>query len=189
MQNTIGSGGNIPIIFYGDSITEGWSGSGKPTFDAEYAPLGVANYGIGGDQTEHVLWRILNGEIEGLNPKLIVLKIGTNNLGNSNDEIVGGVSTIVSTLRQKLPSTKILLLGILPRNSDDIFTRVADINIKISKLHDGSSVYFLNMFDKFATAWGVPDAPLFSTDLVHLEAPGYQKWAETMRHLFNKLIQ
>ncbi len=190
VENTIGSGGAIPIIFYGDSITEGWGGAGKPTFDAEYAPLGVANYGIGGDQTQHVLWRILNGEIEGLNPKLIVLKIGTNNLGFTNDEIVGGVTTIVNTLRELLPSTKILLLGILPRgNTDDLFSRVSDINIKISKLEDMSMVFFLNMFDQFSTAWPVVDSTLFNGDLLHLEAPGYQKWAQTMEHLFHELIE
>ena len=79
---------NIPILFYGDSITEGWGGmqwpgNGDTVFQQYYAPLGVANYGIGGDRTEHVLWRILDGEINGLNPKLVVLKIGTNNLGMS----------------------------------------------------------------------------------------------------------
>lgn len=68
------------------SITEGWGGNGQSVFNFYYAPRGVANYGIGGDQTQHVLWRIQNGEIEGLNPRLVVLKIGTNNLGNTQKE-------------------------------------------------------------------------------------------------------
>jgi len=189
VANTINSGGRIPIIFYGDSITEGWGGPGSEVFNLKYAPLGVANYGIGGDGTQHILWRLVNGEIDGLTPKLVVLKIGTNNIsGASTDEIVAAIKKIVETLRMYLPNTKILLLGVLPRNDAQWFSLVADINIKISKLHDGQFVHFLNMFDQFSTAWGVPDATLFSGDLLHLERPGYEKWAVTMDKLFQELL-
>lgn len=77
VENSATNGGNINLLFYGDSITEGWGGAGRQIFDQAYTPLGAANYGIGGDRTEHVLWRIINGEVENINPKLIVLKIGT----------------------------------------------------------------------------------------------------------------
>lgn len=76
VNNSLTNGGNINVLFYGDSITDAWRNTGLPIFTQHYAPLGAANYGIGGDRTEHVLWRIINGEVQNLNPKLIVLKIG-----------------------------------------------------------------------------------------------------------------
>ena len=151
--------------------------------------MGAANYGIGGDRTEHLLYRIADGETDNLTPKLVVLKIGTNNLGDSNDDIVRGIRAVVDLLLQRIPSAKILLLGVLPRTDANAFARVADINIKISKFHDGNRVHFLDMFDQFATSWGVVDASLFNGDKLHLETPGYQKWADTMEHLFNELYQ
>ena len=152
---------------------------------------GVANYGIGGDRTEHVLWRILNGEIDGLNPKLVVLKIGTNNLGSApNMDIANGIRTIVTTLRQRLPNTKILLLAILPRGDGDsvwLYEQIVDINSQIRDLHNGSTVFLLDMFGSFSESWGVVPAALFS-DRLHLTEAGYQRWADVMNPLFNQLI-
>ena len=192
-QNTAINRGNISVIFYGDSITEGWGGAGKAIYDSKYAPLGTVNYGVSADRTEHVLYRIADGEVENLNPKFVVLKIGTNNVGqgtgDTNDEIVRGIKAVVDLLLERLPNSKILLLGVLPRNDATQFTRVADINIKISKFHDGNRVHFLDMFDQFATGWGVVDASLFNGDQLHLVTPGYQRWADTMDHLFNELYR
>ncbi|CAG7705891.1 unnamed protein product, partial [Allacma fusca] len=98
VNNTKSKRDEINVLFYGDSITEGWNGAGKPVYDKEYAPLGTANYGIFGDKTEHVLWRIINGEVEGLHPKVIVLKIGTNNEEDTVDNIVRGITAIVQEL-------------------------------------------------------------------------------------------
>jgi hypothetical protein len=80
-QNTIDNGENINVLFYGDSITQGWMGSGWETFKQYYEPLGTSNYAIGGDTTQNLLYRISNGEVENISPKLCVLKIGTNNIG------------------------------------------------------------------------------------------------------------
>ena len=182
--------GNISVVFYGDSITFGWLNSGKAIYNSKYVPLGTANYGIGGDRTENLLYRIADGEVENLNPKLVVLMIGINNLSNNNDDIARGVGAVVELLLQRLPSAKVLLLGVLPRGTDaHAFERVKDIDIKISKLHDGNRVHFLDMFDQFATAWGDVDVSLYNADQLHLEAPGYQRWADTMDHLFNELYQ
>lgn len=189
-QNTLANRDNISVVFYGDSITEGWSSIGKATFDAKYAPLGTANYGISQDKTENLLYRIADGETYKLTPKLVVLKIGTNNLGsNTNDDIVRGVRAVVDLLLERLPTARVLLLGILPRTDAKTFIRVVDINIKISKFYDGNRIYFLDMFNQFAVAWGEVDSTLFNGDKLHLQADGYQNWAETMDHLFNELYQ
>src|SRR5205807_491305 len=85
-----------------------------------FGPYNAYNIGIGGDQTQHVLWRLDNGELDGINPnpKVAMIMIGTNNLGNRDDEaIAAGVTKIVQEVHEKLPQTKILLLGIFPRNN------------------------------------------------------------------------
>jgi len=188
-ENTA-SNPDIPIVFYGDSITEGWNGNGRNIFDQFYAPLDVANYGIGADRTEHLIFRILNDEVKGLNPKLVVLKIGTNNLGlHSNQPIIKGIINVVGTLRHQLPNTKVLLLGILPRNGVTNFDRIVEINRSIGRLHDGENIFFLDMFDTFSSdVWGaVPDNLFY--DGLHLSAAGYQLWADTMNPLFYQLIE
>jgi lysophospholipase L1-like esterase len=187
VENTGRNANNVTVVFYGDSITEGWGGAGREVFDRLYAPLGTANYGIGGDRTEHLLFRISDLEVEGLHPKLVVLKIGTNN-GDSVDDTVRGIKAVVDLLLLRLPHTKVLLLGVLPRNDAGWFTRVADINIKVSKFHDGNRVHFLDMWHHFATAFGVVDQSLYTSDQLHLEAPGYVEWANTMGELFNELL-
>ncbi|CAG7731716.1 unnamed protein product, partial [Allacma fusca] len=132
---------DIKIIFYGDSITESWFTAGWEIYYSKYAPLGTVNYGIGGDRTEHLLFRIQDGEVKGLHPKLIVLKIGTNNIGgvpkDTADDTVRGIRTVVDLLLELLPNSKILILGVLPRQNATFFETIADINIKISKFHDG----------------------------------------------------
>jgi lysophospholipase L1-like esterase len=184
----------INIVFFGDSIMQGWGDTGKATWEKNYAPLGAVNYGIGGDSTRQVLWRIQNGEVDGISPKLVVLKIGTNNIygdnnAGSNEEIAEGVRAIVTTLRAKLPQTKILLLGLLPRQNDFFSTRTKNINAQISKLDNGQTVRFLDMSDAFHTELGKVKKQLYNTDQLHLEAPGYEVWATTMAPLFEQMMK
>src|SRR5262245_13075156 len=105
--------GNVDVLFLGDSITQGWQGAGKEAWKEHIAPLHAANFGISGDRTEHVLWRITTGkELAGIHPKVVVLMIGTNNMGsNTAAEIADGVKAIVHELRHERPKAKILLLG------------------------------------------------------------------------------
>jgi len=187
-QNTISNGQNINVIFYGDSITEGWGGEGRAIFESTYAPLGTANYGIGGDRTEHLLYRISNGEVDNLSPKLVVLKIGTNNGGDSVEDVARGITAVVELLRQRLPMAKILLLGVLPRNDANWFTRVASINAQISVLNNGNTIRYLDMFDQFSASWGEVKAELYTSDKLHLVAAGYQTWKDTMAPLFNQML-
>ena len=185
---------DINVVFLGDSITQGWGGDGKDIWEKNYAPLGAVNYGIGGDTTRQVLWRIQNGEIEGISPKLVVLKIGTNNLygdnnSGSDEEIAQGIAKVVQTLRSKLPQTRVLLLGVLPRQNDWFSGRAKNINAIIAKLDDGKNARFLDMSAKYQTDLGkvVPD--LYTGDQLHLAKPGYQLWADTMKPLFDQMMK
>src|SRR5439155_23399802 len=94
----------IQIVFYGDSITHGWSYGGKGVWKVHYAPLHAVNYGISGDRTQHVIWRMKNGEIDGLHPKVLVLMIGTNNLGfgHTDEQVAQGIKEIIHIVHQKL---------------------------------------------------------------------------------------
>ncbi len=109
--------GNVDLLLIGDSITQGWEGSGKDVWNEYYTKRNAVNLGIGGDRTQHVLWRLENGNVDGIKPKLAVLMIGTNNAGaNSAEEIGEGIQAIVKKLREKLPETKVLILAIFPRS-------------------------------------------------------------------------
>ncbi|KAJ6642054.1 Platelet-activating factor acetylhydrolase IB subunit alpha2 [Pseudolycoriella hygida] len=180
---------DLPTIFFGDSITQGWNENGLSVFKKYYAPLGAVNFGIGGDRTQHVIWRIINGEVKRCRPKVVVLLIGTNNIStNYWDGTAAGVVNVVGTLRFLLPNTKIILLGILPRQGVPYFDRITKINNKLQTLHDGRHIFFLDMFEQFkGAAWGTVPSALFY-DGLHLTTDGYQLWADTMQPLFNQLI-
>ena len=146
--------GGVDLLFLGDSITDGWRNRGKDVWEKNYGSLKAANFGIGGDQTQHVLWRLQNGELDGIKPKLAVLMIGTNNLrGNTDEEIADGVKAIVAELHKRTPETKLLLLGVFPRGEkadDPNRGRIKHINSIIAKLDDGGkTVKYLDIGDKF----------------------------------------
>ena len=110
--------GNVDLIFIGDSITHAWDDSGMGVWYKFYGKRNAVNLGISGDQTQHVLWRLDHGNIDGISPKLAVLMIGTNNAGNAHntaEESAAGVKAVVEKLRAKLPQTKVLVLAIFPR--------------------------------------------------------------------------
>ena len=185
--------GNINVLFLGDSITQGWNDAGKAIWEKRYVPVGAVNFGIGGDSTRQVLWRLGHGEIDGSSPKLIVIKIGTNNLygdfnAGSDEEIADGITTIVTTLRAKLLTTKILLLGLLPRQNDYFSNRVIHINSLIGKLDDGKNIRFLDMGAKFADSPGKVKANLYNADQLHLAPEGYEVWADAMQPLFTAML-
>jgi lysophospholipase L1-like esterase len=173
--------GNVDLLFLGDSITQGWGGA-KATWDRFYGPRKAANFGIGGDRTEHVLWRIQNGELKGIEPKVIVLMIGTNNSGsNTPDEIAQGVTAIVGELRQRLPKAKVLLLGVFPRGEKPsmIRERLKSVNDKIARLDDGSNVHYLDIGKAFLNEDGTISNKIMP-DYLHLSGRGYRLWAEAM---------
>lgn len=185
--------GDIHVVFFGDSITDGWRGnSGKKVWAERFEPLKAANFGIGGDRTQHVLWRMQNGELDGYKPKALVLMIGTNNLGsNSVEEIAAGIKAIVAEAQKKQPQTKILLLGIFPRNpkaTDTARDKIKKINKIIAKLDDGKQVKYLDIGDKFLEKDGELTKEIMP-DYLHLSAKGYQIWADAIQKSLEELMK
>jgi len=174
--------GNVDLIFIGDSITHGWESGGKAVWDQFYAKRNAVNLGIGGDQTQHVLWRLDNGNIAGISPKLAVIMIGTNNAGgNTPEEIAAGVEAIVKKLRDKLPQMKILLLAIFPREEKPgaIRAKLIEVNKLIAKFDDGKMVNFLDIGSKFLEADGTLPKSIMP-DALHPNDKGYQIWADAI---------
>ena len=185
--------GGVNLLFMGDSITDNWRNRGSNVWNKYYAPRHAANFGIGGDRTEHVLWRLEHGELDGIHPKVIVLMIGTNNTGpkgNSAPEIIQAVQAIVAELRARLPRSKILLLAIFPRSTmqDPRRAQVALINTVIAKLDDGKMVRYLDIDPNFIEADGTLPRSIMS-DLLHPTAEGYQIWAAAMEPTLKRLLK
>jgi beta-glucosidase len=129
----------------------------------------------------------------GLNPKVVVLLVGTNNLyndynGGDDLEVARGVRTVVERLRAKLPNSKILLLGLLPRQNAHFCRRVRKVNAEIVTLADGKSIYFLDMGKQFLESENEVRKELFGRDLLHLNEQGYGVWAEAMQPLLDELL-
>jgi len=172
--------GNVDLLFLGDSITQGWNNN--DVWKRFYGPRKSANFGIGGDRTQHVLWRIQNGELDGIEPRVVVLMIGTNNAGSSTpDEIAQGISAIVAEVRRRLPKTQVLLLGVFPRGQEPspVRERLKSVNQKIAKLDDGSHVRFLDIEKAFLNEDGTI-SPKIMPDYLHLSRQGYRIWADAM---------
>ena len=185
----IARAGGVDLLFLGDSITDYWRTRGSNVWNTYYGVRHAANFGISADRTQHVLWRIDNGELDGIKPKVVVLMIGTNNTGkerdgsprNSNPETITGVQAVVARIRAKLPDTKILLLGIFPRGTldDPQRAQVALINTVIAKLDDGNMIRYLDIGPKFLEADGTLSKTIMP-DLLHPSERGYQIWADAM---------
>ncbi|MDI9635042.1 GDSL-type esterase/lipase family protein [Kamptonema cortianum] len=186
--------GGIDVIFLGDSITQGWESVGKATWDAEFAPLKAANFGFSGDRTEHVIWRLRNGEMAGLDAKVVVLMIGTNNIGNGGGDpaqTAKGVRAVVSELKMALPETKILLLAIFPRgeNPDEqVRVKVAQATDMFKDVADGKQVHFLDIGKHFVRSTGTLRTHLMP-DRLHLSPDGYQIWAKAMKPTLLELLE
>ena len=185
--------GQVDLLMIGDSITHGWETKGKKVWEQFYGSRHALNLGFSGDRTEHVLWRLEHGEVDGISPKLVVLMIGTNNTGHRQDppkETAAGIKAIIDQLRARLPKTKILLLAIFPRGRD-ANNRLRKINEAINNIiqgfADNKTVFYLNINDKFLE----PDGTLpksIMPDLLHPNADGYRIWAEAMEPTIRKLM-
>jgi lysophospholipase L1-like esterase len=184
--------GNVDLIFIGDSITHGWEGAGKEVWGKYYGKRNAVNMGFGGDRTQHVLWRLDNGNIEGISPKAAVIMIGTNNSNgndNSPEEIADGMIAICKKLRERLPKTKILLLAVFPRGEKPNPQRekIAKANDIVSKFADGKMIHYLDIGEKFLEA----DKSLskeIMPDFLHLTPKGYQIWAEAIEAKLAELM-
>lgn len=197
--NAISKKGEAELVFLGDSITQGWEGKGKEVWAKYYGAMGgkVANFGIGGDRTEHVLWRMDNGNFDGLKPKLVVLMIGTNNTGHvgrpqkelngtvyhcTAEETAKGVKAILDKLHAKSPSTKVLLLAIFPRganNADKMRQQNEATNAIIKGYADGKNVVYEDIGAKFLGPDGTLSKDIMP-DLLHPNDKGYEIWASAI---------
>jgi lysophospholipase L1-like esterase len=184
--------GNVDMIFIGDSITHGWEGEGKVTWNKYYAPRNAINLGYGGDQTQHVLWRLQNGEISGISPKLAVIMIGTNNSGGNAytaQQIADGIIAIVQKLRADLPNTKILLLAIFPRSEkpDAQRQKNTEASCIASKVADNKMVFYKDINRVFLDNDGTLPKDIMP-DFLHPNAKGYELEAAALELTVEKLM-
>ena len=179
--------GTANVLFMGDSITDFWRNAdggfaGKPVLDKYFGEWTIANFGIAGDTTQGVLYRLQNGEGTGFKPRAVMLMIGTNNTGrNTAPEIAEGIGAIVLQLQRDFPDAKILLLGVFPRGraGDPVRATIAEINRTIAKLHDGSRVHYLDIGAGFLDAAGNIPQDVMS-DALHPSTKGYEIWAKAV---------
>jgi lysophospholipase L1-like esterase len=185
--------GEVEVLLIGDSITQRWDDQGRRIWDAYYGRRHAVNLGFNGDRTEHVLWRLDHGEVDWITPKLAVVMIGTNNTGARHDppeETAAGIQAILTTLRTRLPSTKILLLGVFPRSAsgDDPLRRLnVAINDRLRIYADNQHLFFLDLSQHFLDDQGRLSQDLMP-DYLHLSERGYHVWAEAMEDMIVKLL-
>ncbi len=185
--------GGVDLLFLGDSITDGWRKKGSNVWHKYYAPRHAANFGIGGDRTQHLLWRIQHGELDGINPKVAVLMIGTNN--SKEDQpgpVADAIKLIVREIRTRCPATKVLLLAVFPRNTrrdtpEQLATN-AQVNEIIATLDDGKNVRFLDINKVFLGPDGKVPAEIMP-DFLHPNEYGYQLWAKAMEPTLAKMMK
>jgi len=192
--------GGIDLYFLGDSITRRW-GCTDPQWSAMLANWkrnfygwNAADFGWGGDRLQNILWRVQNGELDGVNPKVIVVLAATNNVGNrpGGDEkvadILKGFDALIAACREKAPSAKIVLTAIFPRNDNPaVVPEIFRINDGLAKLADGKTIFYVNVNDKLSDATGRLFAGM-TVDGLHPTVKGYQVWADGLRPILTQLL-
>lgn len=197
LQRAKDNPGPCDIVFIGDSITQGWEVNGKNVWQKYYGGRKCLNFGVGGDRTEHVLWRFDNGQLDGLKPKVAVLMIGTNNSNKNKDgteqyseaDILAGVQAIVKQIHERLPDTKVIVLGIFPRGQAFSTQRgkLLQINQALAKLADGKTTYYIDFGSQLIEADGSISKTLMP-DYLHLSEPGYEIWAAAIEPKLAELL-
>jgi len=190
--NEIARRGDVDLVFLGDSITQQWEDSGREVWDQYYSTRKAANFGISGDQTQHVLWRIEHGNFDGIHPKAIVVLIGDNNAlaGESAQEIADGVMAVVKKLRDKVPESKILLLAIFPSGEQPTYPprkRAVAANAIFRNITDGKMILYLDIGDVFTNLDGSISKAIMP-DFDHLSPTGYGLWAEAIEPVVKDLM-
>lgn len=196
--------GRIDVYFVGDSITRRWGASDEQyrafleNWRQNFFGWNAADFGWGGDTTQNILWRLKNGELDNVNPKLIVVMAGTNNIGKttpqaSDDpriaEVSAGIKAILEVCRQKAPRATIVLMGITPRNDNmAVMPLINRINANLAKLADGKKVRYVNINDQLADKEGRLFEGMANRDGLHLDVKGYQVWADALKPIFTKLL-
>jgi lysophospholipase L1-like esterase len=195
--------GGIDVYFEGDSIARRWGAIDYPDLLAKWKQnffgWNAADFGWGADRTQNILWRLENGELDGVNPKVVVLLAGTNNVGSPSvrgdaearaDDVTRGLQAIVRVIKTKAPAATIVVMGILPRNDNMAFMPVVDrINGNMSRFADGRKVRYLNINDKLAGGDGrLLDGMMNAQDRLHPTVKGYQVWADALKPVLTELL-
>ena len=193
--------GRIDVYFAGDSITRRWGATDYPelleNWRKNFFGWNAANFGWGADSVQHILWRLENGELDDVNPRVIVLLAGTNNVGNATppaddsakvDDVSGGIKAILDVMRAKAPRATIILTAIFPRNDNmAVMPTIDRINARIATFADGRSIRFLNVNGHLAA----PDGRLLDGmmhDRLHPTLQGYQVWADALKPILTELL-
>ena len=195
--------GRIDIYFEGDSITRRWGALDYPelleNWKKNFFGWNAADFGWGADRVENILWRLENGELDGVNPKVIVLLAGTNNVGgrvpaegieSAAANVTKGLDAVVRLVRKKAPDAVIVVMGIFPRNDNmAVMPEIDAINASLAKMADGGKVRYLNINDKLAGADGkLRDGMMNERDKLHPMLGGYQVWADALKPVFTELL-
>ncbi|MCY2959041.1 MAG: GDSL-type esterase/lipase family protein [Planctomycetota bacterium] len=172
------------VVFVGDSITQGWEGAGARVWKEALEPLGALDLGVSGDRTEHVLWRLGQAPLTRLQPKAIVLLIGTNNLGHGSSDAAQtllGIQRVVAVLREQCPAARLLVLDVFPRGERFNAMRgdIAQINQVLAGMDDGKLVRCLRVGDRFVEEDGSIRKEIMP-DFLHLSETGYRMWADAL---------
>ena len=187
---------NADVVFLGDSITDFWGdetrpGAGHKVWMRSIAPLDAVNFGVSGDLTQHVLWRIADGELAD-RPRVVVLEIGTNNLGSGDsvDETIAGIEAVVAAVRKASPRSQILLMGILPRGggiTDPLTQQAYAVNASIAELADGFRIRYLDIGSAFLNPDGTVSQALLP-DGLHPSEEGYEVWADAIARPLRRML-
>jgi lysophospholipase L1-like esterase len=195
--------GGIDVYFEGDSITRRWGATDYPELLANWKQnfqgWNAADFGWGADQTQNILWRLENGEMDGVNPKVVVLLAGTNNVGNplfqgdpnaKAEDVTRGLQAIVRTIREKAPGATIVVMGIFPRNDNMALMPIIDrINGNLSRFADGRTIRYLNINGKLAGSDGrLLEGMMNAQDKLHPTLKAYQIWADALKPVLMELL-
>jgi lysophospholipase L1-like esterase len=191
--------GGIDIYFEGDSITRRWGATDYPKYlanwNTNFFGWNAADFGWGADQIQNILWRLENGELDGVNPKIIVLLAGINNVGARPgddakvENITRGIKAVLDVCQQKAPGATIILTAIFPRNDNmAVVPEINKINDNLAQLADGKKIRFLNVNDKLADQDGKLFPGMMNSDRLHPTVKGYQVWADGLKPIFTELL-
>jgi lysophospholipase L1-like esterase len=194
--------GRIDIYFEGDSITRRWGATDYPqllaNWNQNFFGWNAANFGWGADRIQNILWRLNNGELDNVNPKIVVLLAGTNNLGNvipaGTENAVGaditkGIKAVVAAIRSKSPEATVIITGIFPRNDNmAVMPVINKINGNLEKMADSRKVRFLSINDKLADSSGRLFDGMMNADNLHPATTAYQVWADALKPIFRELL-
>lgn len=191
--------GKIDIYFEGDSITRRWGATDYPkllaNWNENFHGWNAADFGWGGDRIESILWRLQNGELDGVNPKIIVLQAGTNNISRAAaDEgrvadMTRGLKAVVELCRKKAPGAVIIITGIFPRNDiPNANQTINKVNENLAKLADGKMIRYLDINQKLADQDGKLFEGMMNADRLHPDMKAYQIWADALKPIFTELL-